>query len=199
MGYTHYWTLKKAANDPVRFKEAIDLFKELWAAAPKTVTAVVWGRDKDGNAGWVKKRFKKEKLLKGGLGKGEPIITDTCLRFNGDAEYELDHETFSIGLDSFNDEWLHRENGDVWAFCKTARKPYDLAVCLALMAFKDVFGDDFEYSSDGVTRESITKPENLDYWKSIGWKSEIEYEWKRAYRVYDKYMADQVAASVLAR
>lgn len=196
MGYTHYWTLKKEANDPVRFKEAIELFKKLWAAAPKTITGEAWDKV---NQTWVKKRFKKEKLLKGGLGKGEPTITDTCLRFNGDAEYELDHETFSIGLDSFNDDWCRQDNGDVWDFCKTARKPYDLAVCLALMAFKDVFGDDFEYSSDGVTRESITKPENLEYWKRIDWEPEIEYEWKRAYKVYDKYMADQYSASVMAR
>ena len=199
MGYTHYWTLKKSANDPVRFKEAVELFKELWAAAPKTFTGEGWDKKTES---WKKKRFKKENLLKGGLGEGEPVITDTCIKFNGDAKYELDHETFCIDLADFTDpenNWSRRENGDIWDFCKTARKPYDLAVCLALMAFKDVFGDDFEYSSDGVTREGIKDPESIKYWKSINWKPEIEYEWKRAYRVYDKYMLDQQFASVMAR
>ena len=32
-------------------------------------------------------------------------------------------------------------------FCKTARKPYDVAVCLALLCFKKNFGNDFSYSN----------------------------------------------------
>lgn len=191
MGYTHYWTLKKSANDPARFKEAVELFKELWDEAPKTYTADVW--DKKAEA-WKTKRFKKENLLKGGLGEGDPVITDTCIRFNGDAKYDLDHETFCLDLADFTaeDGYNRKENGDVLDFCKTARKPYDLAVCLALMAFKDVFGDDFEYSSDGVTRENLKDPDCIAYWERNGLDPDIEHEWKRAYKVYDNYMLDML-------
>lgn len=188
MGYTHYWTLKKSANDPARFKEAVELFKELWANVQKTfVITAGWDDEKKK---WVKKRVKKEDLLHGWDGTGVPTFKDDEICFNGDKTYGLDHETFRISLQDLTnpDAWCNRrDNGDVWDFCKTARKPYDLAVCLALLAFKDVFGDDFEYSSDGVTRESIQDKENIKYWKSIGWKTKVEDEWKRAYKVYDSF------------
>ena len=66
MGYTHYWALKKECNDPIRFKEAVEMFKGLWAAAPKTFSYQVWDDEKNC---WKLKRFKKENLLFGGLGK----------------------------------------------------------------------------------------------------------------------------------
>lgn len=184
MGYTHYWTMKPGAKDPERFKEAIDLFKELWSRVQKTFSYEVWD---EANKTWKRKRFKKENLLKGWDGNGEPIITDTELRFNGDAKYGLDHETFSIGLKDFDEDWV-KENGEVHDSCKTARKPYDLAVCLALLAFKKVFGKDFDYSSDGVTRENMVDPERLAYWERIEWTPKIEPEWRKAYRVYDDLM-----------
>ena len=196
MGYTHYWTLKKGANDPERFALAVNLFKECWEKAPKTFSYKVWD---DKTKSWKRKRFKKENLLKGGCGTGEATITDTEIYFNGDAKYGLDHETFYISLENLNDNWLHRENGDVWNFCKTARKPYDLAVCLALLSFKKVFGDDFEYSSDGVTREGIKDPESIKYWKKINWKPKVEAEWKKAYRIFDEVMFERQYHSVMAR
>ena len=36
-----------------------------------------------------------------------------------------------------------------FAFCKTARKPYDLAVCLSLLRIKEIAPDAIELSSDG--------------------------------------------------
>lgn len=191
MGYTHYWTLKKGCNNPEKFALAVNLFKECWENAPKTLAYEVWD---DKEKGWKQKRFKRENLLKGGLGEGEPTITDTRIHFNGDAKYDLDHETFHIDLADFTDEentWRRRGDGSIWDFCKTAEKPYDLAVCLALLSFKEIFGDDFEYSSDGVTRENIKNPENLKYWESINWKPRIEWGWKRAYKVFDKVIAER--------
>ena len=198
MGYTHYWTLKRGANDPVRFKEAVDLFKECWERAQKTFSYVVWDKKTES---WKKKRFKKENLLKGWDGTGEAIISEDKICFNGNRRYGLDHETFRIYLADFNDTegWNIGKNGEIHDFCKTARKPYDLAVCLALLSFKEVFGDDFEYSSDGVTRESISKPENRTYWESIDWDPKIEDEWKRAYRVWDDVMLERHLAAMMAR
>ena len=71
-----------------------------------------------------------------GMGNGEPIITDTAVCFNGKAPE--DYETCYIAIESKG-----------FDFCKTARRPYDPAVCLLLLCMADAFGDDFEYSSDG--------------------------------------------------
>ena len=79
-------------------------------------------------------------VLKGGNGEGEPKFTDELVCFNGDASIDCDHETCYFALD--NDRYA-------FDFCKTARKPYDVAVCLALLCFKKNFGNDFSYSSDG--------------------------------------------------
>ncbi len=90
--------------------------------------------------------------LFGGLGEGAKIITPTEISFNGDASEDLDHETF--GLDLFDlgryncvDEYDTKEG--LFNFCKTARKPYDFAVCLSLIVMKHHLGKDFKISSDG--------------------------------------------------
>ena len=76
--------------------------------------------------------------LAGSNGTGKPIFTNTMVCFNGLDEDS--HETCYLALDNSDFEF---------DFCKTARKPYDVAVCLTLLCFKKFFEDDFEYSSDG--------------------------------------------------
>jgi hypothetical protein len=76
--------------------------------------------------------------LCGGMGDGEPEFSEKQINFNGDGEHGLDHETFRIVFDS-----------PEWDFCKTARKPYDMVVCLCLISMKNNIPDGFEYSSDG--------------------------------------------------
>lgn len=121
-------------------------------------------------------------LLHDGWGEGEPIITDTEVVFNGDASKGLDHEGFALTAD----------NSIEWDFCKTARKPYDIAVCLCLLAFKKVFGDEFSYSSDGTTRERIAEP--TDYMKKYsaetGYVYKVEEEWQKAYDIFDKVVVE---------
>lgn len=71
------------------------------------------------------------------------LYTDEFFGFNGDASKGEDHETFAfeIGHKGFH-------------FCKTARKPYDLAVCLCLLAIKFHLKET-KISSDGNSREWI--------------------------------------------
>lgn len=115
MGYTHYWTFKKSpakiADGKEKFTNAVALFKE----GLKKLQDIPLGN---------------------GMGEGEPIITDTAVRFNGKAP-EV-YETCYIAIESKG-----------FDFCKTARQPYDPAVCLLLLCMADAFGDDFEYWSDG--------------------------------------------------
>lgn len=64
-----------------------------------------------------------------------PILTEEEIRFNG---YEDEsHETFLVtpGITDFD-------------FCKTAAKPYDVAVCMALIILNKN-NPTFTYSSDG--------------------------------------------------
>ena len=140
MGYTHYWKFKNGVapkdieNGCEKFKEAVKLFKACLTECNEKTRYPNWGENS----------FKEEVPMKlaGGNGYGEPIITDTEVIFNGERKDDNCHETFIICVDR-----------DGWDFCKTARKPYDTAVCLALLSFKEVFGDDFEYTSDGGENE----------------------------------------------
>ena len=65
-----------------------------------------------------------------------PAVTKVMVRFNGRGEEG--HETFLV-----------KPKDKDFQFCKTARKPYDLAVCACLIAFKKHLGADIELSSDG--------------------------------------------------
>ena len=129
MGYTHYWEFKK---NPVKIKDGALKFQQAVTMLKKGVEGITTA---DGES--VK--------LCGGLGEGEPVFSDTLVWLNGDASMEQDYETCLIELDSPND---YKYN-----FCKTGRRPYDVAVCLALFCFKHYFGDDFKFSSDGDIAE----------------------------------------------
>ena len=78
--------------------------------------------------------------IKGGLGEGTPMINESQIWFNGDEKKDMDHETFGI---------IWNKNGQ--DFCKTNRKPYDLLVCVTLLAMRDSFKGTgaFTFSSDG--------------------------------------------------
>lgn len=140
MGYTHYWNFKKnpieIENGKEKFKKAVNMLKKAITKIPSEIEVNVYD--------WKTRETKKIMVplkLAGGDGTGEPIFNDTLVCFNGlyDKTNDYSHETCYIALDS--DEEFN--------FCKTARKPYDVVVCLALLAFKKAFGGDFSYSSDG--------------------------------------------------
>ena len=65
-------------------------------------------------------------------------INEQIIRFNGDESKGLDHETFVF-------EFKEEDQSD---FCKTARKPYDVFVCLCLISLANNL-EGFTFSSDG--------------------------------------------------
>lgn len=77
-----------------------------------------------------------------------PLFSPDEVRFNGVGEEG--HETFIILRQIEPDEWRRPERGLYFEFCKTARKPYDLAVCAALIVFARHFGEKFRVDSDGA-------------------------------------------------
>ena len=139
MGYTHYWNFKKNPKDckdgSKKFAKAVTLLQKCLATVPAEIEGETYDWEN-----FTKKPVKIPFVLKGGNGEGEPKFTDELVCFNGDASIDCDHETCYFALD--NDRYA-------FDFCKTARKPYDVAVCLTLLCFKKTFGEDFSYSSDG--------------------------------------------------
>ena len=87
---------------------------------------------------------------------GFRLISKSSIVFNGVGEDH--HETFILA-----------KNINAFSFCKTARKPYDLAVCGVLM-LASVHATSGEISSDGINAAHGQWPDNVDQeWKDA-WK-----------------------------
>ena len=81
----------------------------------------------------------------------QPILEHDLVQLNGTGDEA--HETLY---------YPPYDEGNGFAFCKTARKPYDVVVCAALLAIKHHQEDNVEITSDG----------------------EFDDEWQPAYRLY---------------
>lgn len=82
-----------------------------------------------------------------GIGENEPIITEEDIVFNGVGEDG--HETFALSRNNP----IMGDDTFAFNFCKTALKPYDLAVAATLLRLKHHFGDQVKVSSDGGDEE----------------------------------------------
>lgn len=78
--------------------------------------------------------------------------------FNGLKENENDHETFYISR-LFRKSWYSGDNVK-FNFCKTARKPYDLAVWHMLTFIKIVAPNSIDISRDGWSYEKMEGKKN---------------------------------------
>jgi hypothetical protein len=144
MGYTHYF-----AYDP-----NAESFVKSW---PQIVT--------DAHAIGAYVQQKLGIRLADGMGDGHPEFTERWIYLNGPSRRDLGHETFLIDPTPWKvwDEQAalgHRrwadherqqfeERGFLWAFCKTARKPYDIAVTSILLRCRHLAPDAFVIGSDG--------------------------------------------------
>jgi len=137
MGYTHYWTFN--ANEIETTNELRKKFLEASRLVRRGYLAIKNNPSlHEGIAGGY---YDNELCkIRGGMGEGNPVFNESEIWFNGDEKSGLDHETFCI-------RWYENRRD----FCKTARKPYDILVCYALLCFDHVFDDKsvFSYSSDG--------------------------------------------------
>ena len=88
-------------------------------------------------------------------------ITNKIVYFNGIEENS--HETFYFERkQDMKERFIQKdENGFIFGFCKTARKPYDLAVCVALICAKKHFGDLIKVSSDGEDEDGWLQAKQL--------------------------------------
>jgi len=75
-------------------------------------------------------------------------VSNEMIRFNGVGGEG--HETFIFFKKKPNPEaWSKSESEDYFYFCKTARKPYDLAVCLVLLSLANHAPKSVKLGSDG--------------------------------------------------
>jgi len=137
MGYTHYWDYNpRAATNSNALKERFAYCsKQVEEAYQYLIKHPFAHRGQHGG-------FYDDKpcIIRGSIGEGEPVFSDTRIWFNGDETSEMSHETF----------WVDVENEVGFGFCKTARKPYDLLVCFSLLVLKKYLGEKvFNFSSDG--------------------------------------------------
>ena len=84
----------------------------------------------------------------------DPIFTNDTVRFNGKGNEG--HETFYIHKHFSSHYPQFDDSGKAYAFCKTAYKPYDVAVCACLIIFKYWFPNNIDVASDG----------NIEDWKN---------------------------------
>lgn len=99
-------------------------------------------------------------ILKGWDGLGKPEFTDKVLSFNGDATKDADHETFKVVFGKKEE----------FAFCKTAAKPYDEAVCKILLVL--ALSEGFNFSSDGACDGKL---------EDAGWPNAVHWFIKKGF------------------
>jgi len=145
MGYTHYWTYQP--NEILDTEELRKKFRKAVAIIDKAHKEIKKNK-KFIHAGQAGGYYDEQPcIIRGGLGQGKPIINESQVWFNGDEKTGMDHETFNV-------QWFP-SGGSAKDFCKTARKPYDILVCVSLLAFKHAFDNPnvFSFSSDGDNKE----------------------------------------------
>ena len=124
MGFSHYWRFKDSNLPKDKFDKIVKDVKviEKYFKENKVISKNAYCNSK------------ARVRLADGLGEGDGVNYTVHLQDNKISEYQsfafngvgdLSHETFSIN-----------EGLNEWNFCKTARKPYDLAVCLVLLSIK---------------------------------------------------------------
>ena len=201
MGYTNYWVYKNPTiemgqlmNEKVKIQRESSNYEErnkklLSLPTHESLTKRIIKHTEafkkiKSDLEHVLTCVQKDKNFKlcGGMGEGEPRISDLEVWFNGDASENLDHETFALELfETGNYKRVDETDKEgVFCFCKTNRKPYDFAVMISLMVIKHHLGSDFKISSDGCLED--------------GWDEAIQY-----YESYFKRKAPKQLVSYLTK
>lgn len=120
MGYTHYWYRKR------------DFTTKEWSAIREDVSSII-------------KLYCHHIQEESDIAR-PPIVSAVAVRFNGIGVEG--HETFLVTrLMPERMEW-ERDQDEVFTFCKTAHKPYDMAVMLCLLVMAR-HSDSIRIESDG--------------------------------------------------
>lgn len=112
----------------------------------------------------------------------ESLITDydktieSSLFFNGIGENA--HETFYFEKKvDVNEGYIQKNNdGKIFSFCKTARKPYDIVVCIALIIAKKKFGVDIKVASDGSDEPDMWQEARQVCQNTLGYGQRFDFK-----------------------
>ena len=135
MGYTHYYTILDPTQ-PLRCSEIAQDIQNIILASE----VPIGDGSEDPNS--------------------QPILEHDLVWLNGIGDEAHETLCYPPGFE-WNREFRPPES-EGFSFCKTARKPYDVVVCAALLAIKHHQGDNVEITSDG----------------------KFDDEWQPAYRLY---------------
>lgn len=172
MGYTHYWRRKKeipfktmqeiiddfivvlpvllevidlagpsSAGSPCITYNAVSFNGRTRCGHPKQKLGVLWPTQE---ASGIANPF-KEDAVEGSWFAGALINKRSC---DGDCS----HESFHFPRIMKIEDWHREENNLYFEFCKTAFKPYDLAVTVFLIIAKHHLKDDLMVTSDGSSK-----------------------------------------------
>ncbi len=143
MGYTHYYYVPKQFNSDLFAKVVTDFKKIL----PEILNVKV-NENAISLTSYSENDDIKIKIVDGhGKVDSKPEITNDIICFNGSTKNS--HETFILERKRKSSEYDQEDKGKFFEFCKTARKPYDLAVCAVLIIAKNHFNDNILVRSDG--------------------------------------------------
>jgi len=120
MGYTHYWDAPTAHPDYAAAWPCIITDTQAIITAVRGAGIVIAGPD----------------------GFGRPLLDAEGIAFNGDATGDLDYEAFVLAAPGPVPRFEH-------LFCKTGRRPYDLAVAAVLLRCHLLLPEVFRIGSDG--------------------------------------------------
>jgi hypothetical protein len=148
MGYTHYWRTHKDGIPPEQWKLICRDIKTLIQYLPEHSTS----------AGDYHLSDPLKIAYEDGSDK-PPQITSKLIRFNGTGGDDLGHETFYFERKPTPQDY-QKNDEQIFAFCKTARKPYDLVVCGALVVI-------IKHAAKWVTVSSDGDPE--DWQPALEW------------------------------
>lgn len=128
MGYSHYFELTQAPTH-TRWARLTSDVRRVFHSLPNLAVLQALGVDVD-----------QAIQLRGPLGHGKPLCNRKTIAFNGNKADDTDCETLLLTAKPRRDS------------CKTARKPYDFAVC-AVLLLAEFHLPGFVVDSDGDTDE----------------------------------------------
>ena len=135
-GYTNYW------------KQSEDFTSSEWSKIVRLAKVT------------IKKAEKQGIVIRDGWGKCKPVINNKEVYLNGDAENNLDHETFLI-TKKMDTGRKYSDPGS--GLTKTNRKPYDAVVATILVGIKKIAPKKFTARADGSLRVGGIKKWSNEY------------------------------------
>lgn len=154
MGYTHYLYRKSSFTDKQWENVCLETFQILDHCKSK---GIVLAREYDSPK------------------SGNPEVTPDHIRFNG--WKDEGHETLLVTKERPPLPSWDAKAKESFDFCKTARKPYDLAVCLVLLSMKRHAPKSVRIASDGEWDHEWTEARGV-YRELFG--AEAGCPWKKA-------------------